>query len=889
MTGSIVSPLIYQRHNISLLSFHIQSYFFMPNDQSFREHASTFRPYKANRRTPSKFSLHLLLSILMILVFFPESGWSQEFGCGSPDPSLEQYSQMRSEVPLVYQMSLSTSPKPTIEIPVYFTVVRAADGTIPVVGDLTEADIDTRINFLNNKVAGSGLHFNRLGGVNYIDHDVFAEPLTGNLIKESYSYVKTAFNVYLRPGGSGFTPQPGDNLPNSLTKDNTLTLGANLFVDDGEVYSHETGHNFALLHTFGVRNIYKYPHVLTNSAQIDHPYSTDGFARELAIRDNVPVGTKNFNLTNKFTAGDLCWDTEADCTDSYKFRYAFPKFDLTNINNCIANQNSPNCLPGCIYPSCGYDGLYKDYNEDPISGEPNNIMAVTYHPTCDVHFSDCQKNRMLLTFQDFWVDKIDQGLLISVSDKIEYQGTAIPLKNVVLRWRHPSTSDYTNCVSDKNGDFRGVLYDQTVTAEVRKIGSTKEFAGFIPNPNGPGGTSYNKDAYTFNDWIEGLTTYDLVCIKKHILGIEPLSNGYDIIAADANRSSSITTFDIVEFRKLILGIYQKLPMHESPWIFVPEYIPQNYQAQFDVNPFSIDIDINNQNVSYPQYSSATWQYDILPPASGQRGYDGIKLGDICGTMLLCEESEITFLSPALIEPNQILEIDIKAIGFNNIQSFQMGMFFDHQKLEVLDVFSGDLPEFSEEDNIGMSQLENDQINIAWFKSDVQPHTLGSEGSEGGSLFKVKAKALQPISDFSDVINLGKEKVAIPTGFFDISGCVDDVQLQAVITPILGRGNNRSIEKNESKKTHFGNNVLFCFPSPAEDQISIVFENTDEAQRGTFSFYDTQGQIIKSISIHLQKGVNNITLSSEIQGFPEGIYNVLLVSEDNVKAGRFFKK
>ena len=85
-------------------------------------------------------------------------------------------------------------------------------------------------------------------------------------------------------------------MPNSLTKDNTLTLGAELFVDDGEVYSHETGHNFALLHTFGVRNIYKYPHVLTNSAQIDHPYSTDGFARELAIRDNVPVGTKNFNL-----------------------------------------------------------------------------------------------------------------------------------------------------------------------------------------------------------------------------------------------------------------------------------------------------------------------------------------------------------------------------------------------------------------------------------------------------------------------------------------------------------------------------------------------------------------------------------------------------------------
>jgi hypothetical protein len=39
---------------------------------------------------------------------------------------------------------------------------------------------------------------------------------------------------------------------------------------------------------------------------------------------------------------------------------------------------------------------------------------------------------------------------------------------------------------------------------------------------------------------------DLVLISKHILGLEPLNSPYKMIAADANKSNSITTFDIVE-------------------------------------------------------------------------------------------------------------------------------------------------------------------------------------------------------------------------------------------------------------------------------------------------------------------------------------------------------
>jgi len=70
-----------------------------------------------------------------------------------------------------------------------------------------------------------------------------------------------------------------------------------------------------------------------------------------------------------------------------------------------------------------------------------------------------------------------------------------------------------------------------------------------------------------NNPLNGVSTYDLVLISRHILGLEPLGSPYKMIAADANKSGSITTFDIVELRKLILGIYQELPNNTS-WRFV---------------------------------------------------------------------------------------------------------------------------------------------------------------------------------------------------------------------------------------------------------------------------------------------------------------------------------
>ncbi len=110
--------------------------------------------------------------------------------------------------------------------------------------------------------------------------------------------------------------------------------------------------------------------------------------------------------------------------------------------------------------------------------------------------------------------------------------------------------------------------------------------------------------------LNGVTTYDLVLISKHILGTEPFSSPYKMIAADANKSGSITTFDIVELRKLILGIYTNLPNNTS-WRFVDKA----FQFPNANNPFQSAFP---EMVSVGNAMSSQWGKDFA----------GVKIGDV---------------------------------------------------------------------------------------------------------------------------------------------------------------------------------------------------------------------------------------------------------------------
>ncbi len=175
--------------------------------------------------------------------------------------------------------------------------------------------------------------------------------------------------------------------------------------------------------------------------------------------------------------------------------------------------------------------------------------------------------------------------------------------------------------------------------------------------------------------LNGVTTYDLVLVSKHILGLEPLNTPYKMIAADANRSGSITTFDIVEFRKLILGIYNELPNNTS-WRFVDK----SYSFPNPSNPFQSTIP---ENVSISSLSA-----DMMV-----NNFEGVKIGDVNGSAIanslqsVDDRTAATMLfdvEDRTVKAGEVFTVNFK--GAEKVQGYQFTMNFNG--LEVQDITPG---------------------------------------------------------------------------------------------------------------------------------------------------------------------------------------------------------
>ena len=130
-------------------------------------------------------------------------------------------------------------------------------------------------------------------------------------------------------------------------------------------------------------------------------------------------------------------------------------------------------------------------------------------------------------------------------------------------------------------DGEGILSSPSMTNENGDYGFELE-----------NGTAYNLIPTKDQNPLNGVSTFDLVLISKHILQIEPFQSPYNMIAADINRSGTITAFDMVQLRQLILNITTEFPDNKS-WRFVDA----SYQftgAEPLTEPFNetIVIDVN---------------------------------------------------------------------------------------------------------------------------------------------------------------------------------------------------------------------------------------------------------------------------------------------------------
>ncbi len=107
-----------------------------------------------------------------------------------------------------------------------------------------------------------------------------------------------------------------------------------------------------------------------------------------------------------------------------------------------------------------------------------------------------------------------------------------------------------------------------------------------------------------DDMINGVSTLDLVLIQQHILGVKPFDSPYKVIAADINNNESVSAIDLLDLRRVILGISDSFT-NNSSWRFI------NADQTFNdvLNPWGFDE-----------------SHDIL--GEGEFNFIGVKVGDV---------------------------------------------------------------------------------------------------------------------------------------------------------------------------------------------------------------------------------------------------------------------
>lgn len=102
----------------------------------------------------------------------------------------------------------------------------------------------------------------------------------------------------------------------------------------------------------------------------------------------------------------------------------------------------------------------------------------------------------------------------------------------------------------------------------------------------------NPDLDIYINHSQGVSTFDLVLITQHILGTEPLTSPFQMLAADANNDREVTVQDLIAIRRLILGYDDAFPNNTGY-----RFIDENFIFPISNNPWATSfpevVNINN--------------------------------------------------------------------------------------------------------------------------------------------------------------------------------------------------------------------------------------------------------------------------------------------------------
>ena len=337
------------------------------------------------------------------------------------------------------------------------------------------------------------------------------------------------------------------------------------------------------------------------------------------------------------------------------------------------------------------------------------------------------------------------------------------------------------------------------------------------------GGDYTVEPQSNDDYLNGVSTFDIIMISKHILGVQFLDSPYKMIAADLNHSNSISTIDLIHLRKLILGVYDELPSNNS-WRF----IPASYVFPNPANPWQED---------FPEYIAV----DGLDTHLENQDFIAVKIGDVNTSAVpnlnsVQERStRATYYLDVFddeLRAGQEYRVDFTAGDVDEIQGLQMTIHYDVEGIELIGIEYG----VTDEGNFGTADTENGLLSFSW------NHPTGATIAAGTKLFSLVFYA-GATNRLTDLLSISSRKIRAEA--YNADGDIMGVAINFK--------DRASVPTGESEFELYQN-----IPNPFKNRTTIPF-NLPEASKASLTIYDVSGREWKRLEGYYEAGYNQIQI------------------------------
>lgn len=336
--------------------------------------------------------------------------------------------------------------------------------------------------------------------------------------------------------------------------------------------------------------------------------------------------------------------------------------------------------------------------------------------------------------------------------------------------------------------------------------------------------NYNVTPELNDNPLNGVSTYDLVLMSKHILGVQPFTYPYQYVAADVNKTNSITIADVVELRKMILVLQNGFTKNKS-WRFVdatytfptnnplvnaiPESISiANVARQPNVNFLGIKVgDINNSNVNTPSNGRLN---NTVYFNTEDRNYQA---DEVFTTTFTAQEA---------------------------LDGYQFTFDYDKNNLELVDIIG-------EKDGFGI--VENGTITASQILTNNT-----AENTKFSIVFRAKKAG-----NLSEAIQINSRLLNAEA--YDLNGKINGTAINYTNKV------ETKFELFQNQPNPFSGNTTIGFNLPVSGNIELVLT-------------DISGRVIKTISGEYNKGYNQINISKSDLGTNGVVYYTLKTASQN---------